>query len=404
MLDCNSGVFKGKMRSPSKRLVSQAMVQEFNQHYEGAKTHILLIGVGGYPYLKGGNSSLVQKAELARLGQLTSPVPSVVALYDKIISYDQQDVWSKKLGSIEILLSLPPGALPVLQGLDIENANLDNIRSSYFSWKTRCDQHEDNVAFFFFCGHGFQKGHHFLLADDFGRFPQNPWLGAFNFDDTRDAFYSCRAQTPIFLIDACRQVTIGMLEHGLTVAPIENPSLFNPEESKNHLTLKATASGGSAYGQKGKPTYFTQAVISGLEGLVAQQDPDDDWVVETSALGYNIHLLLDLINAKQSFKQRCQTAAGMSADIIKRKTAPNAWLEVSCSPHAAQSSAGLTCTEEAEDHPETFSRDPKADTWKLHIKAATYKIVASFSAGDGYSNATKRAALIPPFKKVKLLC
>ena len=278
------------------------MIQEFNSGKAGPKTHVLLIGVGGYPFLKDGTSARKQSAELQDLGQLTSPIASVSSLYEKMVEYNNKSVWSRKLGSIEMLLSPPPGSAPVLPGLNIENASLANIQRAYFSWKGRCDQDEDNVALFYYCGHGFQKKYHFLLADDFGEIPQNPWLGAFNFDDTRDAFYSCKAKTPIFLVDACRQVTIEMLQNDLTVAPIENPSLFNPEESKNHLTLKATASGQSAYGKKNQPTYFVQAVISGLDGLVARQDENDDWLIETSCLGTNIHMLLDLINSKQSFK------------------------------------------------------------------------------------------------------
>ena len=248
------------------------MIQEFNSGEAGAKTHVLLIGVGGYPFLKGGASARQQSPELDDLGQLTSPMASVSLLYERMIAYNTNNVWSKKLGSIEILLSPPPGAAHVLPGLNIENASLANIRKAYYSWRQRCDQHEDNVALFYYCGHGFQKKYHFLLAEDFGEIPQNPWLGAFNFDDTRDAFYSCKAKTPIFLVDACRQVNIRMLQEDLTVTPIQNPSLDNPEESKNHLTLKATASGRSAYGKKNQPTYFVQAVVSGLDGLVARQD------------------------------------------------------------------------------------------------------------------------------------
>ena len=380
------------------------MIKEFNVDQDGPKTHVLLIGVGGYQFLKGGSNAREQSPELQELGQLTSPMASIAALYKKVIEYDVQNVWSNKLGSIEILLTPPPGAAPVLPELNIENASLANIRKAYFSWKQRCEQHEDNVALFYYCGHGFQKKHQLLLADDFGEIPANPWLGAFDFDDTRDAFYSCKAKTPVFLVDACRQVTIEMLEKDLTVAPIDLPSLFNPAESKNHLTLKATASGQSAYGKKNEPTYFVQAVINGLDGLVARQDENDEWLIETSGLGTNIHTLLDLVNSQQSFKQRCQMACGLPAEIIKRKAAPMAWLEVSCVPDEALPHAGLTCVEDIDVVTETHKRPPMADKWKLNIKAATYRIVATFEAGKNFTDSTKKASLIPPVKKVNLVC
>lgn len=380
------------------------MIQEFNSGEVGPKTHVLLIGVGNYPYLKDGAEARQQSPALTELGQLTSPIPSVLALYTKVIDYDAKNEWDKKLGSIEILLSSPENSGPPLPGKVVENASLANIQTAYFSWKRRCGEHEENVAIFYYCGHGFQKKYHFLLADDFGRIPENPWLGAFNFDDTRNAFYSCKAKTPIFLVDACREVNVEMLEKDLTVAPIENPSLFNPEESKNHLTLKATASGKSAYGKKNKPTYFIQAVISGLDGLVGKQDENDNWLVDTSGLASNIHILLDLVNPRQSGKQPCQLNCGVPEKIIKRKEAPIAWLEVSCVPEGALPVAWLSYTEDTEVESDVLRRPPNVDPWKLNIKAATYKISANFDAGGIFKNNAKKTSLIPPVRKINLVC
>lgn len=94
----------------------------------------------------------------------------------------------------------------------------------------------------------------------------------------------------------------------------------------------------------------------------------------------------------------------MPVNIIKRKNAPNAWLEVSCLPEGALPLAGLTCTEDAEDAAASHSRLPAADVWRLNIKAATYKVVANFKQDGNYVNSTKKTSLIPPFKKVNLIC
>lgn len=380
------------------------MLQEFNKNVPGPKTHVLLIGVGGYPYLKGGTDPRPQTEDFKDLGQLTSPIASVSRFYEKAIEYNTADVWSKKLGSIEMLLSPPPNSPPIPQGVTVTNATLANIQQSYFAWKSRCNEDEENVAIFYYCGHGFQKINHFLLAEDFGEKPQNPWLGAFDFDSTRNAFYSCKANTPIFFVDACRQVTIEMLQYNLAVAPIENPSLLNPEESKNHLTLKATASGLGAYGMANEPSYFAQAVLSGLDGLVARKDQNDDWIIETGELGNNIHKLLDLINPDQSYKQRCQTHVGLPASIIKRTETPNAWFEVSCVPEAALPLAELTCIEDTIVEPVTRTRIPTAGKWKLNVKASTYNLTASFTAGTNYHGSTKKYSLIPPSQKVNFNC
>ncbi len=380
------------------------MLQEFNTNVPGPKTHVLLIGVGGYPYLKGGTDPRPQTEDFKDLGQLTSPIASVSRFYEKAIEYNTADVWSKKLGSIEILLSLPPDSPPIPQGVTVTKATLANIRKAYFSWKARCNEHEENVALFYYCGHGFQKVNHVLLAEDFGEFPQNPWFGAFDFDSTRNAFYSCKATTPIFFVDACRQVIIEMLQKDLIVAPIDFPNLFNPEQSKYHLTLKATAPGMGAYGNANEPSYFAQAIISGLDGLVAEPDENDDWIIDTNDLSSKIHALLDLINPNQSDKQRCEPLAGLPMHILKRKEPPNAWLEVSCVPEAALPLAALTCVEEKVTDPPTHTREPMAGNWKLNIKASIYTLTASFNAGTNYQGSSKTRALIPPFLKVNLNC
>lgn len=380
------------------------MIQIFNSEIIGPKTHVLLIGVGGYPFLKDGINAKEQSEGLQELGQLTSPVASVSSLYKKINEYNTKNVWSKKLGSIEILLSPPPDSVNDLQNLNIENASLANIQNAYYSWMERCDEDENNVALFYYCGHGFQKKHHFLLADDFGKIPENPWLGAFDFDDTRDAFYSCKAKTPIFFVDACRQVTIEMLQNDLTVAPIQNPSLYNPQESRNHLTLKSTASGQNAYGRINQPTYFVNALISGLDGLVAKQDENDDWLIETGGLASNIHNLLDLLHPSYSSKQSCQVNNGVSASIIKREEPPIALLEVSCVPDEALPLASLRCTEDITVTPLSYNRQPMADNWKLNIKAAIYKLEATFQPRNNFNNSSKKISLIPPYKKVNIFC
>jgi hypothetical protein len=380
------------------------MIKLFNTNLSGPKTHVFLIGVGGYTYLKDGDSPRQQSPELSELGQLTSPVPSVLALYNKVLEYNEKGAWSQPLGSVEMLISNPPGSTIVLPETDILPATLMNIQSGYYSWKARCNENEDNVALFYFCGHGFQKKHHYLLAEDFGSIPQNPWLGAFNFDDTRDAFYSCNANTPVFVVDACRQVTMEMLSNDLTIAPIENPSLFNPEESKNHLTLKATASGQAAYGKKNQPSYLVQALISGMDGLVAKQDENDLWHVETSSLGTNIHQLLELINPEQSYKQRCQVTCGLPVGILKRTSAPTAWLEVNCTPDDALAIAELSCKEQGVLNPEEHKRSAQPGKWLLNIKSSNYQISAAFVPGTGYVNSSKHAALIPPVKRINISC
>ena len=38
---------------------------------------------------------------------------------------------------------------------------------AFNEWYARCNAHEDNVCFFYFCGHGLHKQNTYLLPEDF---------------------------------------------------------------------------------------------------------------------------------------------------------------------------------------------------------------------------------------------
>ena len=148
--------------------------------------------------------------------------------------------------------------------------------------------------FFFFCGHGLEKSEHFLLAEDFGD-PANFWFNAFNFDATRLAFRSCVARTQLFFVDACRQVTSEMLLLNLDgIPPLEPPAYLSPDCDYN-LTIKATAVNEKAYSKKNQPSFFTQALINGMEGQAARNS-NDEWTVSTGALSSGITSLIRLVD------------------------------------------------------------------------------------------------------------
>jgi hypothetical protein len=366
------------------------------------QTHILLIAVGGYPFLKGGATPKVQTLESAKnIGQLTSPGASMVAYYNKMMEYHTQNEWSKPLGSLEILFTPHPDAQAVLPpGLNIENASIENIQNAYVNWKNRCDQHADNVALFIFCGHGAEKDHQYLLADDFGKSLANPWQEAFNFDLTKMAFKSCKAQTQIFFVDACRQITSDMLTTVPTVQPLELPSQLLPD-SRYNFTIKAAASNQAAHGMENKPSYFTNALLMGLDGLVARKD-QNNWIVETGRLSAHINDLMQLANAPELTTQRCQTFLGNSIDILRRDEAPNTWLEISCDPDHALPLAALSYSE-LNQAAIIDSRPPDPNPWKFNVKAGIYTLTANFQAG-GFQNKTHPVSAIPPITRETIPC
>src|SRR5262249_4049056 len=127
---------------------------------QGAATHALVIGVGSYPYLVGGNGPLTDDNEGLR--QLTSPPVSARAFADWLVtSFSNPD---KPLASVALLIS---EANNVVDGNtstylnpktnvshDLERAQIDTVAKAVDEWQTRADSRVDNMTIFYFCGHG----------------------------------------------------------------------------------------------------------------------------------------------------------------------------------------------------------------------------------------------------------
>ncbi|MFN8288713.1 MAG: caspase family protein [Chitinophagaceae bacterium] len=372
----------------------------FDNTQASPQVHVLLIGVGGYPFLKNGVSAFTQVFDGAsHLGQLTSPPVSVAHVYNTIMELHQQNAWITPLGSIDVLVSPAPGGSNLVSGQPVRPASMNNIRDAYFAWKNRCDTNEENIAFFFFCGHGVEKGEHYLLAEDFGSIPQNPWQQGFSFESTRRAFYKCKAKTQLFFIDACRYVTSDMLTHDIPVNPIEPPS-FRSTTCKYDLVQKAAAPNEGAYGEVQSPSFYTKALIGALKGDVAERD-SGEWKIGTAKLSAKMNELLGEVMPGQEYPQRCISTTSDVRDIIKLDEPPVAMLSVTCEPDEALPLAELSCKNVKTAKEET--RVPQAQPWNIKVQAGVYRVKARFLAG-GFTDIEEMTPVSPPLTREKLRC
>lgn len=129
-----------------------------------AGTHVLIVGVGEYPCLLGGDSVRLLDKPMG-LGQLSSPPLSAVALADWFIGrqtlgpeVDEPVGFhnpNAPLASVEMLVS--PGLSYQCRdctNVAVEPTTRDNIDCSYGAWVERAKSHAGNIAVFYFCGHG----------------------------------------------------------------------------------------------------------------------------------------------------------------------------------------------------------------------------------------------------------
>ena len=253
----------------------------------GAATHALVIGVGGYKHLAGGEEPGEQNLGL---GQLTSPALSARAIADWLLhEFDNQDA---PLGTVELLISPPykpkrgrraprgvQRARRAARG--VERATMANVSAAFRRWFDRCRARKKNVALFFFCGHGVRKTNLFLLLEDFGEDPNQLFRNAIDFEGVHRGLASrCRARVQCLFADACRQVAPEVLE---LIDPRGESFLdgrhdvFFPEDAPLFYSTMPTQ---SAYGLSDEPTLYTQALLWALRGGAGRK-LGDSWVVTT---------------------------------------------------------------------------------------------------------------------------
>src|SRR6266498_1556452 len=182
-------------------------------------THVLIIGVGKYAHGKGAGASPIA----ADLPQLTSPPLSARAIADWFIASFKN--LRKPLVSVSLVISeeqskpyqppRPPGAPPLIAPA----ATLDNVKNAALGWANRLSAHRDNMAVFYFCGHGASLGQKAaLLLEDFGE-PGTDFEGAVDVDVLRGTMKTSPAIQQVYLVDCCRTAPTTSTRTSPTSAP-----------------------------------------------------------------------------------------------------------------------------------------------------------------------------------------
>ena len=181
-----------------------------------------------------------------------------------------------------------------VSGEPLKSPTMANVKVAVHEWFQRCHSHPDNVAIFYFCGHGIERDSQYLLMEDFGAF--QPAL----LDNTLDliAFHrglaQCAAGTQLIFVDACREVPRKLKQlvtgtgQGLLDARLDG------NLSRDAPILWAAAQGQQAFARKGESTQFTQALLEALRGAGAAPEATDGdrWSVRYYKLASTVGQLL----------------------------------------------------------------------------------------------------------------
>ncbi|WP_454801410.1 caspase family protein [Mucilaginibacter phyllosphaerae] len=372
------------------------MALYYNNIQDIPQTHILIIGVGNYPYLSGGTEKQEFNNDyLNSLGQLSSPPASAAFMFEQFLQMANEGWFNPEVGSIEVLVDDN-----IIPGYQSEEPTKLNIRRAYARWKQRSDKHEDNVALCYFAGHGFGITDHCLLPKDFGDDPNVPFENGIAIDKTITAFRSCQAKTQIFLIDACRLIPPETRFQDIVYSPLDTADIMLPEPP-NTLIMKAASNNEGSYGKKNSASFFANAVIKGMRNYGAV-NLDDNWRVETGDLVKGINSWLKLEKTSEGYPQRCISTINDSYQLLNLPAAPEVSLNLNCKPEEALPLAKLSYAN-LNAAQITRSRAPDPAPWTITVPAGIYRMSAEFQ--DQQFQATDLVRSInPPVANHNLQC
>ncbi|MGB7990635.1 MAG: caspase family protein [Candidatus Methylophosphatis roskildensis] len=329
-----------------------------------------MIGVGDYPHLNGGIGP--PAADPLGLSQITTPRFTAPAIAKWLLGEYQNPACP--LGSVEVLLS--PAAQIALPGggqANTQRATMGNVKQSFAAWQARCSKQADNIAFFYFCGHGLHKGEQFLLPEDFAN-PALPkrWENCIDFDGMRIGMRKCAAQTQLFLVDACRETPFGML----TQLAIQGDPLIDGADISDTVRCSAayyaTAQGQQAYGPADGITYFGQAALSCLNG-VASLNKLGKWVVDSYSLGNALGQVMAQMARRHRLALTCNPDVTGMARIHVAK-APRVVVSVECTSDAANVVADIVLRSGAVQfhsglgQPKPMVEEVDAGNWDVEVR------------------------------------
>jgi Caspase domain len=298
----------------------------FQDDADRAGTHVLLIGIGNYPWLEGGSKYTAAENETNAkgMGQLPAPPISMRRLADWFFDKFNND--DHPLASVALILSeaapsayeharCPGRTEPQPSG------TIADIKSAVAAWLGRASGRRDNNLVFAFCGHGLQSGNPVLLCTDYGEEPENPFNGAIDFEQYRIALSTRQPDRQLIFVDACRTpdletVLLGQASPGDALIGVK--SLTDRDNAPAIQSVHfATSLYTEAWGRNDGPSLFTESLIKALDGGAAEHTAG--WWVTTSRLHTVLSTYLQRTGAKEGVVQR---PAAQTQDFPINKPGP----------------------------------------------------------------------------------
>jgi len=271
-----------------------SLVYEDPQSAGSPSTHILLIGVGAYRFMRERGQAVVDAPlgsyhpEVGDLERLSSPQVSASALANWFL--DNHGCLAKPLGSLRLLLSDGPLTRSDGTTLDVTAATFANSTDDANAWRAALDSHPDNVGVFYFCGHGFfdaDSGESLLLFEDFGQGNRDFYEHCCNSDKFYKAMRSSAAKTQVYWFDACRNTLDSWMKVPRDRASkLVNAKMSAASESSMPIA-RSTSPNAQAFGDVDGLSRFASTLLDCLK-MYGAEEVGNQWMVTTDSIGVSV--------------------------------------------------------------------------------------------------------------------
>ena len=244
----------------------------------------------------------------------------------------------------------------------IDAATWSNFEVAAQAWLNRANSDPQNVAIFYFCGHGIGDGiNTHLLMGDAGASPDllrhALHVGAF-----RIAMGACAAQKQIYLIDACRTVDLATVLNPYSPAQSGLPpgnvmQVFNGWNP----VLHSARQGEAAFGNIGEVSDFTKALLEGLTRCAVFQPNGHYWAVSPQELQKAIAALMDDFSGKPQCPADGISGVGFQLHVLDGS--PDVVVHVSLNKQHANDAAEISYTAIGK----TVIRPDRAHPWRTFM-------------------------------------
>ncbi|PYQ10753.1 MAG: hypothetical protein DMF80_23420 [Acidobacteria bacterium] len=366
-------------------------------------THAVVIGIGRYPWLVGGKAK-PRFAQNDGMAQLTSPPASARAFATWLLeTYDNPEA---PLASLDLLLSdakdqrFKNGS----KNVEVQPATFANVSTAIDAWAKRPTQEKD-MLLFFFSGHGISAAlQTTLLCEDYGSNAAAPLNQAIDFTGLVIGLDWMVARRQCFFVDACRVATASILEASRFFGqPVIQPKSDHNPKPRQAPVFQSTLAGQLAYGRKGKPSYFTEALLRGFAGPASDNNQDGlTWWVQADALLRALPPLLQRVVDEPG--QILPQAPGSDISNLAlhrlQQRPVGIPVDVSCVPdsrtaQAVLSYTGMSPTEKRQRKP------PSGQPWQLNLAEGRYTFEAQVAAPAAKGKIADEA-IRPPYRNIRI--